>query len=109
MIQLPGLLSLGIARPALRLGGEWAGWRCAFNAKTGDIITSDVEKYCSDTMIEWGQIPGGFEECTTETWQGNALERRSVQLLPEDGCNIDGFSKSLVCLDSWTAVTDGLR
>ena len=106
MIQLPGLLSMGIARPALRLGGEWAGWRCAFNAKTGDTMTSDVEKYCSDTMIEWGQIPGGFEECTTETWQGNSLERRSIQLLPEDGCNTENLA-AIVSRKVLPAATSG--
>jgi hypothetical protein len=106
MIQLPGLLSLGIARPALRLGGEWAGWFCAFNAQTGKIITSDVEKYCSDTMIEWGQIPFGFEECTTETWQGNTLERRSIRLLPEDGCNTENLA-AIVTRKSLPAATSG--
>lgn len=97
MLHLPNLLTLSIARPALRIGGEWAGWCCAFNAKTGALITSDVEKYCSDTMIEWGQIPGGFEECTTETWEGDSLTRRTVRLLPEDGCNTENLAAIVKC------------
>ena len=96
MIQLVSAASLGVARPALRLGGEWAGWKCAFNPRSGAVITDAVKRYCSDEMIEWDQVPFGFEVCTTETWDGNppdsVLNRRLVQLLPEDGCNTENLS-----------------
>jgi hypothetical protein len=85
-----------VARPTLRLGGEWAGWRCAFNARNGALLTEPIERYCSDSMIEWGQCPGGFEDCTTETWQGDTILRRSVQLLPEDGCNVENLGAIVI-------------
>ena len=68
------------------LGGEWAGWRCAFNA-AGVLVSNDIERFCSDTMIEYGQVPKGFEICSTEhIVDGGKLSRRTVQFLPEDGC-----------------------
>ena len=54
-----------IARPALRLGGEWAGWRCGFDPFSGAMRSE-------------------FEAVTTERWESKALQRRSVQLLPGD-------------------------
>lgn len=102
-----GLASL--PRPALRLGGEWAGWRCAFHPRTGALITKEVERYSSEEMIEWGQVPGGFEECTTETWQEDSsihvLSRRSVMLLPEDGCNTENLAAVVKRLTLPTAVS----
>ena len=73
-----------VARPALRLGGEWAGHRVAFSHR-GELQPVP-EQYVPDEMIEWGQAPSGFEELTTESWSGvgSALSRRSVRLLPED-------------------------
>ena len=79
-----------------RLGGEWAGWRCAFSAK-GKLLTGDIERYCSDTMIEWGQVPAGFEELSTESWDAESAEllRRTVRLLPEDGCNAENLGATI--------------
>ena len=80
-----------VARPA-RLGGEWAGWCCTYGSETGMLRRVD-EKYLSATELEWGQVPAGFEECTTETWEeGDALVRRSVRLLPETGCAVDNLA-----------------
>ena len=62
---LPTLHLGTIARPALRLGGEWAGWRCAFDPFSG-ALRSEVQ---------------GFN---TERWESNALRRRSALLLPDD-------------------------
>jgi hypothetical protein len=59
--------SLGaIARPALRLGGEWAGWSCRFDPYSGALRTQS-------------EILG----VTTERWAGNTLQRRVFQLGPE--------------------------
>ena len=57
-----------VARPALRLGGEWAGWRCGFDPYSGALRTGS-----------------SFKSVTTERWAGTALERRSVELPPDDG------------------------
>ena len=62
---LPSAHLGAIARPALRLGGEWAGWRCAFDPFSG-ALRSEVQ---------------GFN---TERWESNALRRRSALLLPDD-------------------------
>lgn len=76
--------------PILPLGGEWAGWTCAFNGKSGALVRVQ-ERYCSSTMIEWGQQPAGFETCVTETWREdtNSIERALVRILPEDGCALE--------------------
>ena len=72
------------------LGGEWAGWACAFGA--GGALRRVPDRYLSDTALEWGQIPAGFEELTTESVEGATLCRRSARLLPEDGCAVDDLS-----------------
>lgn len=86
------LVTASTAASAMRLGGEWAGWRAAFRASSGSLITSDIERYCSDTMVEWGQVPAAFEECTTESQSDDRIARRTVRLLPEDGCNIEDLA-----------------
>lgn len=54
--------SLALApRPALRLGGEWAGWRCDFDPFSGAMRSN-------------------FQGATTERWEGAALQRRSVEM-----------------------------
>jgi len=52
-----------VARPALRLGGEWAGWSCSFDPYSG--------------ALRRGRELLGV---TTEQWAGNALQRRSYLL-----------------------------
>lgn len=52
-----------VARPALRLGGEWAGWTCGFDPYSG-------------AMRSQSELLG----VTTERWAGNALQRRIFQL-----------------------------
>ena len=71
-------LALAVARPALRLGGEWAGWRCVFDPFSG-ALTNHVEGV------------------TTERWAGNALQRRSLRLLPEATAG-DGDGARIRCL-----------
>mgnify|MGYP003688185221 CR=1 FL=1 len=75
------------AAPAL-LGGEWAGWCCSYSTGTARLRPVP-EAYLSDTAIEWGQIPTGFEELTSEQVVGASVNRRSVRILPEDGCAIE--------------------
>ena len=83
---------LSIARPALlRLGGEWAGWCVAFSPATG-AVQPVPEKYVSESMIEYDVVPAGFEELTTEAWEATRLSRRSVRLLPEEGCNVENLA-----------------
>ena len=40
-------------------------------------------------------MPAGFEECTTESWEGDALVRRSLRLLPETGCAVDNLAAEI--------------
>jgi len=74
---------------SLLAGGEWAGWCCTY-APTGKLKPVP-EQFLSDTAIEWGQVPNGFEELTTETLSGaaDAINRRTVRILPEDGCMVE--------------------
>lgn len=58
---------LAIARPALRLGGEWAGWRCGFDSYNGALLS--------------GSNQAGV---TTERWVDNKLQRRSIQLISSE-------------------------
>lgn len=85
--------------PTQRLLGEWAGWCCSFDLRSG-AVKPVPSRYVSDEMIEWGQVPNGFEELTTETWESGALARRVVRLLPEQGCNIENLG-ALVSRESW--------
>lgn len=55
------------APAGLLLGGEWAGWCCAFDA-TG-AVKPVPEKHLSETAIAWGQVPCGFEELQTEAFE----------------------------------------
>ena len=59
---------LAVARPALRLGGEWAGWSCGFDPFSGALRTQSE-------MLAF----------TTERWDGNTLQRRSLQLCASAG------------------------
>ena len=72
-------------------GGEWAGWQCDFDL-AGRLKTAEVEQYCSEEMIEWGQAPVGFELLTTEHVTEDSLQRRFLRLLPEDGCAAENLS-----------------
>lgn len=47
------------------------------------------DEYLSNTAIEWGQIPSGYEELTTEIRSVLNVSRRTVRILPEYGCNIE--------------------
>ena len=58
-----------VARPALRLGGEWSGWSCGFDPFSGAL-----------------RKPSSGLAVTTEQWFGNALRRRSLQLGPDLRC-----------------------
>ena len=94
-MSLPCTSTHRAATPALRLGGEWAGWSCAYNPSTSAVITEETERYCSDSMIEWGQVPAGFEVLTTENWVNREINRRTVKLLPEDGCNVENLGATV--------------
>ena len=67
MALLATAANLGVARPALRLGGEWAGWRCGFDPFSGALRTGSESR-----------------SVTTERWESNTLQRRSRLLMPDD-------------------------
>ena len=50
-----------VARPALRLGGEWVGWICGFDPFSGALRTQS-------------EVLG----VTTEQWAGSTLQRRII-------------------------------
>mmetsp|Transcript_7430 Transcript_7430/g.12566 ORF Transcript_7430/g.12566 Transcript_7430/m.12566 type:complete len:288 (-) Transcript_7430:300-1163(-) len=65
---------VAVARPALRLGGEWAGWCCAFDPYSGALVTGSE-----------------FQGVTTERWASNTLQRRS-RGLSAGCCEADNWS-----------------
>jgi hypothetical protein len=89
--RCPAALRLRAADAALgsSLGGAfaaatdgcWAGWQASFDADTGRPRPLP-QKYLTDAMIEWGQVPAGLELLSSE----EAGARRFVLLYPEDGC-----------------------
>lgn len=72
-------------------GGEWAGWQCDFDASSGALVPVP-EHYCSETRIEWGQIPPGFEVLSSEAVGPAAIERSFLRILPEEGCAVDDLA-----------------
>lgn len=92
-----GAAGVSVARPALRLGGEWAGHCVSYSAD--GALRPVPEQYVPDELLEWGEAPRGFEALTTETWDSSTsagggpsvLNRRTVKLLPEDGCNCENL------------------
>ena len=65
--------------------GEWAGWQCDFSA-TGELKPVD-DKYLSQTTIDYGMQPAGFELFATELVdERGALHRRFLRFLPAEGC-----------------------
>jgi hypothetical protein len=78
---------------ALRLlGGEWAGWSCSYDSQTG-ALQPVPDRYVSEERREWGQVPSGFEELATESRRADdAFERRTVRLLPEEGCHVENLA-----------------
>jgi len=71
-----------VARPALRLGGEWAGWSCGFDPYSGAVRARS-------------EILG----VTTERWAGNTLKRRVIRLAAE--CD-----DSVRCVESQSDASD---
>ena len=96
--------------PPSLLGGEWGGWYCAIDANTGGVKPVP-DKFLSETAIEWGQVPVGFEELQSESrmpipyMDGSVapldeadrlsgegpLRRRRVQIHPSIGCGGDSL------------------
>jgi hypothetical protein len=85
-----------VARPALRLGGEWAGWSCAFDPYSGALRTQS-------------KMLG----VTTERWAGNALQRRVILVGPEDESvrwtKSDGWTTLPVAVSGPTSLMAGAR
>ena len=96
-------------RRSILLGGEWGGWCCAFDCR--GIIKSIPEKFVDQVAIDWGQVPVGFEELQTESYDQiplldgsdparlkltesaspNQIRRRRVQTHPPFGCGGDSL------------------
>lgn len=85
------MLLRSICRPRLLLG-EWAGWCCSFDGRSG-MVQPVPDQFVTEEMREWEHIPNGFEEFATEAWlSGDGLgRRRTVRILPEVGCNIENL------------------
>ena len=78
-------LSTAFRRASKRLlGGQWAGWECKYASCTGHLQPVPP-MFLSQTMIEWGQIPSGFELLCSEQCKDGHLVRTSVRLHPEEG------------------------
>ena len=58
------VLISAFASSALLVGGEWAGWCC--NYASSGKLKPVPDQLLSDTALEWGQVPNGFEELTSE-------------------------------------------
>ena len=104
------MLALAAAAQLSLLGGEWAGWSCRFRH---GVLQRVPESYLSRDSIEWGQIPAGFQELVTErassgssavseptggtatTSSSSSWERRTVRLLPADGCQVEDLTAIL--------------
>ena len=96
--------------PTMRrlVGGEWGGWCCAIDAHSG-AVRAIPDKFVSETEIAYGQVPLGFEELQTESFEpipylngsertssdvptggtSDQLRRRRVQMHPPFGCGGD--------------------
>ena len=89
-----------LARPALRMGGEWAGWSCGFDPYSGALRSGSE-----------------FQAVTTERWSGNSLKRRSVQVTPDDDegarcvnrAEGDAWSTLPVAVSGTTSLMPGAR
>ena len=103
LLRLQLLSSAALSAQALRIGGEWAGWCCAFSATSGIVVPVD-EKYCTGTMIAYDEIPGGFEELTTE----DDGVRRITRVLPESGCSIEDMPAEVTRTDISSLVVGDL-
>ena len=87
------------ARPALRLGGEWAGWSCGFDPYSG-ALRSRSELF----------------GVATEKWSGNFLQRRILQLGEDRDDSVrcavnagDGWSTLPVAVSGGTSLMAGAR
>ena len=52
--------SLSRAAVLAAASGAWAGWENSFNAMTARVKPLD-ESYVSPDLVEWGQVPMGWE------------------------------------------------
>eukprot|EP00965_Chrysotila_dentata_P054573 1811263-Pleurochrysis_carterae.AAC.2 len=101
----------GFAHAAL-LGGEWAGWMCSFSAKTG-ALQPVPDALVPKASLEWGQIPNGFESLASEALMQssstvNVVKRRSVKVMPEDGCMAENVGAE-ICEKELRAVSPGVE
>ena len=92
------------------VGGEWGGWCCAFDAHSG-AVRAIPDKFVSETAVAYGQVPFGFEELQTESFEqipyldgsernssdmppgggSDQLRRRRVQMHPPFACGGDSL------------------
>ena len=45
--------------------GAWAGWQCDFDGATG-ALRRVPDRYVPEALVEWGQVPDGFELLAAE-------------------------------------------
>jgi hypothetical protein len=92
------LSSLSLQRAAVlaAASGAWAGWENSFSAMTARPKPLD-ESYVSPDLVEWGQVPMGWEVLSCEGAKNSdytCLERQLARILPEAGCAADNVAIS---------------
>ena len=85
---LAGAGAMGVARPALRLGGEWAG-NCVAFSDCGAVYRTGVEELISE---EWTPSEAGSTM--------RAMSRRRVRMLPEEGTEVSQITLPQACSSS---------
>jgi len=87
--------SLSKASFVMDATGLWAGWEASFSALSGEPQPID-EYYVSDDLVEWGQVPRGWQvlslEGATDEAPGSAWSRQVFRVLPESGCAADNVA-----------------
>ena len=77
------------------VGGEWAGWSCAYST-AGELVRLP-DSCLPQSTIDYGLVPAGYEQLLSELADDDgesdtALERRTTRLLPADGCAVEDLS-----------------
>jgi len=77
----------------------WAGYEATFCPKKGTPFPLD-DSYVSPDLVEWGQVPLGWETFSVEGPKNDAaltLERHLTRIFPEAGCAADNVASESSC------------
>jgi len=72
------------------LGGDFAGLAATFDPGDGSFIPIP-EHLVPEALLDWGQEPKCLEVLVSEDFNGDALERSTITVLPDTGCSIDNL------------------